>query len=77
MTANELESLCILAYLARRDSITLTFPKGVKQIKGFPRGELLSVNPEGLQNYSFDVMKMLAWLKSKWGVSPSALLGEA
>ena len=71
MTANELESLCILAYLARRDSITLTFPKGAKQIKGFPRGELLSVNPEGLQNYSFDIIKMLAWLKSKWEDVPT------
>ena len=71
MTANELESLCILAYLARRDSITLTFPKGAKQIKGFPSGELLSVNPEGLQNYSFDVTKMLTWLKSKWEDVPA------
>lgn len=77
MTVNELESMCILAYLERRDSITLTFPAGVKQIKGFPRGELLSINPQGLRNYSFDVLKMLVWLKSKWDISASVLLEAA
>lgn len=66
MTATELEHLCIKAYLARQDGITLSFPAGAKPIKGFPRGELLSVNPQGVKNYSFDVIKMFSWLRSKW-----------
>ena len=77
MTVNELESLCILAYLNRKDRVTLTFPRGVKQIAGFPRGELLSVNSDGCRNYSFDVLKMLGWLKSKWAYSNSVLLEAA
>jgi len=64
MTPHELESNCIAAHLAGLDRITLTLPKGEKY-PGFPRGELLSVNPAGDRNYSFDPLKILMWLREQ------------
>lgn len=65
MSPNELETACITAHLGGQDHVTLTFPKGAKIPKGFPRRELLSVNPAGDRNYSFDPLKVLMWLREQ------------
>jgi hypothetical protein len=64
MTPKELEDACLTTHMAGLDRMTLTLPAGEKY-KGFPRGELLSVNPAGGRNYSFDPLKVLIWLREK------------
>ena len=72
MTPEELERACIAVHLAGGDRITLTFPPTGKRHASFPRGELLSVNAQGLRNYSVDPLKVLAWLRSQWTKEPLA-----
>ena len=57
----EPEKLCAAAVAAilHGTDITLNLPTGEKWPKGWPRGELLSVNDIG-QNRSFDPVKVLA-----------------
>lgn len=42
--------------------MTMIFRKGQKRPKGFPRGELLCENADGNHAYSFDPLRVLAWL---------------
>ena len=54
--------LAIACEVAVKDQrrISLTYPKGKRHWKGFPRGELLCENPNtGERTYSFDPMKIL------------------
>jgi hypothetical protein len=53
---------CARALLAGTN-ITLSLPKGASWPKGFPRGELMSVHPEGAHNVSFDPARVLTWLQ--------------
>lgn len=57
----EAEKLCAAAVAAilHGTDITLNLPTGEKWPKGWPRGELLSVNATG-QNRSFDPATVLA-----------------
>ena len=64
MTPNELEATCIAVHLSGLERMILTLPAGTKQ-KGFPRGELLSVNAAGDKNYSFDPLKLLIWIRKE------------
>lgn len=73
MTTDELERLCIQAYLNRQATLTLTLLPGVKRAPGFPRGELLSVNPQGGRNYAFDPLKVMAWIRDTTTLEPGAL----
>lgn len=51
---------CSTTIIAGQKTVALS---AVKFPKGFPRGELLSVNPiNGLQNVAFDPVKVLAWV---------------
>jgi hypothetical protein len=43
--------------------ITLSLPKGERWPAGFPRGELLSVNLQGVRNVSFNPVRVLAWVQ--------------
>ncbi len=43
-------------------NMTLVLPRGSKLPPKFPRGELLCVNSERDRVYSFDPVKVLAWL---------------
>jgi hypothetical protein len=44
----------------------LSFEKGVKPPKGFPRGELMTINPTtGIRTYLFDSTKILKWCSKK------------
>lgn len=45
-----------------RPMITVSYPKGWKPPKGFPRRTILSVNSEGETNYSVRADKCLEWL---------------
>ena len=42
--------------------MSMVFRKGQKRPPGFPRGELLCENYDGRHVYSFDPMRVLAWL---------------
>ena len=46
---------------AGQSRMTLTLPPKWKPPRGFPRGELLSVNAAGERNVSLDAMRVLAW----------------
>jgi hypothetical protein len=62
MNVPELVASCAGAVLAGT-TVTLSLPKGEKWPPGFPRGELLSVNAEGLRNVAFDPVRVLAWVQ--------------
>ena len=64
MTPAEMGAICTHALVAGLRTVTLSLPSGVKWPKGFPRGELLSINPAGLRNYAVDPVKVLAWLSA-------------
>lgn len=42
--------------------MSMVFVKGQKRPKGFPRGELLCENFDGRHVYTFDPLRVLAWL---------------
>ena len=42
--------------------MSMVFRKGQKRPPGFPRGELLCENYDGRHVYSFDPLRVLAWL---------------
>lgn len=42
--------------------MTMVLPKGFKRPPKFPRGELLCENHDGNRVYSFDPIRVLAWL---------------
>jgi hypothetical protein len=65
-TAEQIESACIAAHLARQRTMTLSIAAGQKRPAGFPRGEFLSVNAAGVKNYAVDPLKMLVWLRERW-----------
>lgn len=59
MKIPELAEACTAA-LRKGIDVTLTFPKGKKGMKGFPRGELLCENPNtGERTYAFKPLKLL------------------
>lgn len=63
MNVPELVAACAGAVLAGT-TVTLSLPAGtLRWPQGFPRGELLSVNAEGLRNVAFDPVKVLAWVQ--------------
>lgn len=64
--AEQIESACIAAHLARQRAVTLSIAAGQKRPAGFPRGELLSVGTNGSKNYAVDPLKVLAWLRERW-----------
>ena len=48
--------------------ITFTLPVGqTMRIKGFGRGELLSINPKGERNVMYDVFKVLKTIRQALG----------
>lgn len=63
MTASELAALAAQCIAAGQSRVTLTLPKGWVSPKGFPRGELLSVNRAGERNVSFVALRLMAWME--------------
>ena len=65
MTLEELDRVVALAIgeAGPPPRISLERKDGVKMPHGFPRGELLCVNPRGTKVYSYDAHKVRAWLK--------------
>ena len=64
MTPAEMTAVCSHALRAGLPTITLSLQSGIKWPKGFPRGELMSVNPTGMRNYAVEPAKVLAWLRA-------------
>lgn len=52
--------------------MTLTRQRGVKMPPKFPRGEFLCENFDGRNSYSYDAIKVLAWLAANGLVNVSA-----
>lgn len=52
------------AALAAGTNMTLVRGRGVKMPPKFPRGELLCENYDGTRCYSYDPLKVLAWLSA-------------
>lgn len=50
--------------LAAGTHMTLVRRRGAKTPKGFPRGELLCENADGRNVYSYDPLRVLAWMKA-------------
>jgi hypothetical protein len=50
--------------LAAGTNMTLVRDRGVKMPPKFPRGELLCENHSGTRCYSYDPLKVLAWLSA-------------
>jgi hypothetical protein len=50
--------------LAAGTNMTLVRQRGVKMPPKFPRGELLCENFDGTRAYSYDPMKVMAWLSA-------------
>lgn len=51
----------VLAHLVKAGAVTVTLTVVGPLPKGFPRGELLSVNAEGQQNRAFEIWRVLKW----------------
>lgn len=51
---------CVTAIVEGRATITISATG--KSLKGFPRGELLSVGTNGSRNIAVDPVKVLAWI---------------
>ena len=60
------EAMALDAAEALKDgtNMTLVRGRGVKMPPKFPRGELLCVNFDGTRCYSYDPMRVLAWLSA-------------
>lgn len=56
--------------------LTLVRPKGMKMPPKFPRGELLCENHNGSRAYSYDPLRVLAWLAASGLVRVQATSGE-
>jgi len=50
--------------IAAGTHMTLVRRRGAKAPKGFPRGELLAENDDGRNVYSYDPLRVLAWMKA-------------
>ena len=61
MTPQEIAARAVSAILQGTD-LTLHLPTGEKFPKGWPRGELLSMNDKG-KNFSFDPLKILGFMQ--------------
>lgn len=62
----DIKGLCDAAVqaLLAGQNVTLGLPAGWVKPKGWPRGELLSVNPHNhVRNYSHDPLRVLAWVQ--------------
>ena len=62
------------AALAAGTNMTLVRRRGVKMPPKFPRGELLCENFDGTRCYSYDPLKVLAWLSAMGLVSVAATI---
>ena len=63
MEPEKLAAAAVSAILVGTD-LTLTLPDKEKWPNGWPRGELLSVNPKTkMRNYSFNPLKVLAFMQ--------------
>ena len=62
MAPEELAARAVGAILAGTD-LTLHLPAGEKWPRGWPRGELLSVNVDKGRNISFDPLKILGFMQ--------------
>lgn len=62
--------------LAGCGRITLIRKRGTKPPPGFPRGELLCENAGGDHAYSYDALRVLAWLKANGLVQIEATAGR-
>ena len=58
-----------MAAIADRSRMTLVKRKGMAHLPGFPRGELLCENGDGSRCYSYDPLRVLAWLRSNGLIS--------
>ena len=56
--------------------MTLVQPKGMKMPPKFPRGELLCENHNGSRAYSYDPLRVLAWLAGNGLVRVETTRGE-
>lgn len=61
MTPEQLFTEASLA-IAQGTRMTLVKPQGTKMPPKFPRGELLCENYDGRHCYSYDPLRVLAWL---------------
>lgn len=61
MTPAEMETSAVKA-LQAGTNITLVLPQGHKMPPKFPRGELLCESNNGSRCYSYDPVRILAWL---------------
>jgi len=62
---NNARHICEAAMLAllHGQRVTLSIPAAESWPKGWPRGELLSVQPHGVKNVSFDPLKVLGFFQ--------------
>lgn len=60
----EAMALDAAAALQAGTNMTLVRGRGVKMPPKFPRGELLCENFDGTRCYSYDPMRVLAWLNA-------------
>lgn len=72
LTGNKAQDDGVLTALVMQSAIavlagqpTVTISSTGKRPPGFPRGELLSVNPSGAHNYAVNPIKVLAWIHSR------------
>lgn len=64
----ELPDLCraaVACIMVGSDRMTLSLEPGAKWPPGFPRGEMLSVGSNGMENRSFRVLKVLEWVQKR------------
>ena len=63
MNLSKLKGSCLGVILRNQWYVSLAVPKGVLLPRGFPRGELLSINAEGIRNLRFDALRVLSWVR--------------
>lgn len=73
MTIRDIVNACLSALEMGSDSVIFTMPK---VIKTFPRGELLCIQQDGTRIVSYDVMKVLGYLKRHKLISVEKLEGN-
>ena len=74
MTPNELAALAMQA-IASGTNMTIVRLRGKKPPRGFPRGELLCEDSNGRNVYSYDPLRVLAWLSANGLVEVSRAKG--
>jgi hypothetical protein len=62
MTPDQLRTHAHAVIVAGGQGLTLTVPAGWKRPAGFPRCELLSINPKGERNVRVPANRLLRWL---------------